>query len=128
MQKTRNRKLAYGPLTPVLWNSVIFDPLFALLIFSSVWGKGPISWFFSRPFVVLLGEASYALYLIHAPLWWIAGALFANLNLYIYPARYFVGVLAYLVLAIGLSILIFRFVEEPARKAIRQAYDNLKVP
>jgi peptidoglycan/LPS O-acetylase OafA/YrhL len=117
---------AYGPLTPVLWNDVILDPLFALLIFSSAWGQGAIARFFSLPFLVLLGEASYALYLIHVPLWGIAGNVFHAVNLYTDPAPYSLGVMAYLVTAVGLSVLIFRFIEEPARKGIRQAYDNLR--
>jgi peptidoglycan/LPS O-acetylase OafA/YrhL len=117
---------AYGPLTPVLWNDVILDPLFALLIFTSAWGQGAIARFFSLPLVVLLGEASYALYLIHVPLWGIAGTVFQAINLYTHPARYSVGVMAYLVIAVGLSILIFRFIEEPARNGIRKAYDHLK--
>ena len=117
---------AYGPLTPVLWNDVILDPLFALLIFSSAWGQGAIARFFSLPFLVLLGEASYALYLIHVPLWGIAGTVFNALSLYTYPTRYPLGVMAYLVIAVGLSVLIFRFIEEPARKGIRHVYDNLQ--
>jgi peptidoglycan/LPS O-acetylase OafA/YrhL len=117
---------AYGPLTPVLWNDVILDPLFALLIFSSAWGQGAIARFFSLPFLVLLGEASYALYLIHVPLWGIAGTVFNALNLYTYPAQYSLGVMAYLVVAVGFSVLIFRFIEEPARKGICQVYDTLQ--
>jgi peptidoglycan/LPS O-acetylase OafA/YrhL len=117
---------AYGPLTPVLWNDVILDPLFALLIFTSAWGQGAIARFFSLPFLVLLGEASYALYLIHVPLWGMAGTVFNALDLYTYPAQYSLGVMAYLVIAVGLSVLIFRFIEEPARKGIRLAYDSLQ--
>jgi peptidoglycan/LPS O-acetylase OafA/YrhL len=72
--------------------------------------------------MVRLGEASYALYILHRPLWdWLTR---------VYPAPapdasarlpFF---LAYLGLLIILSLLALRFVEQPARRAIRQAFTD----
>jgi peptidoglycan/LPS O-acetylase OafA/YrhL len=104
----------FGPMYHV---SVI--PFFALLIYSLVCGESRLASLLSSPPMIRLGEASYALYVLHWPLWdWVT---------HIYPAPapnaptrlpFF---LAYLGLAIALSLLASHFLEQPARRAIRQA-------
>jgi peptidoglycan/LPS O-acetylase OafA/YrhL len=95
----------------------VLAPLFALLIFSLAWGSGPIVDLLSTKTATLLGGASYALYLIHLPL----------VN---YLTRFWIlltrqrpsGILLFTVFvltAIGLSIVIFHFIEQPARRALR---------
>jgi peptidoglycan/LPS O-acetylase OafA/YrhL len=94
-------------------------PFFTLLIYSLVCGESRLASLLSSPAMVRLGEASYALYILHRPLWdWVT---------HVYPAPapgdparvpFF---LAYLGLLIALSLLALRFLEQPARRAIRQA-------
>jgi peptidoglycan/LPS O-acetylase OafA/YrhL len=70
-----------------------------------------------RPFVIL-GEASYALYLLHDPVWsWL------DRRLHLVPAGsigcvLFIG--GYLVGIVVLSLLVMRLIEQPARRAIRR--------
>ena len=96
----------------------ILAPLFAILIYSLASGTGPVAKFLSTKTMVTLGGASYALYLIHLPL--------AN-----YLTRFWFaltrgqprGILAFAVFtltAIGLAVVIYRFIEQPARRALRR--------
>jgi peptidoglycan/LPS O-acetylase OafA/YrhL len=70
--------------------------------------------------MIRLGEASYALYVLHWPLWdWVtrifpAPAPDASARLPFF--------LVYLGLLIALSLLAWRYLEHPARRAIRQAF------
>jgi peptidoglycan/LPS O-acetylase OafA/YrhL len=67
--------------------------------------------------MVVLGEASYALYILHIPLWdWMTYALS---RLHMAPGFVAVSVL-HLGVAMGLSILTLHVVEQPARRALRQ--------
>ena len=102
----------------LLLHNGLVDPLFALLIYSLAVGEGPLAAVLSLPAMVVLGEASYALYILHIPLWdWMSYALS---RLHMAPG--FVAVsLLHLGVAIGLSILTLRLVEQPARRALRQA-------
>jgi peptidoglycan/LPS O-acetylase OafA/YrhL len=102
----------------LLLHNGLVDPLFALLIYSLAVGEGPLAAVLSLPAMVVLGEASYALYILHIPLWdWMTYALS---RLHMAPG--FVALsLLHLGVALGLSILTLRVVEQPARRALRQA-------
>jgi peptidoglycan/LPS O-acetylase OafA/YrhL len=69
--------------------------------------------------MVVLGEASYALYILHIPLWdWMTYTLS---RLHMAPG--FVALsLLHLGVALGLAILTLRVVERPARRTLRQAF------
>lgn len=115
--------LALGPLPVVLLNQVILDPLFALLIYTLAFGAGPLAAFFALPLMCLLGEASYALYILHWPTWtWLNQAL-RQASPHLMSAmgsRLFFAL--YLCVAITLAVLSVRYVEKPARRAIRRAF------
>jgi peptidoglycan/LPS O-acetylase OafA/YrhL len=108
---------SFGPMYHV---AVI--PFLAVLIYNMARGGSCLASLLSSPAMVRLGEASYALYILHRPLWdWLTR---------VYPAPapdasarlpFF---LAYLGLLIALSLLALRFVEQPARRAIRQAFTD----
>jgi peptidoglycan/LPS O-acetylase OafA/YrhL len=91
----------------------LLDPLWALLVFSLACcggrGDGPLG----RTPLVVLGRASYSLYVIHKPLYyWLARWTGAG------PAPSRVFVTAYLVTSIALSVALWWGLEEPLRRRI----------
>lgn len=101
--------------------NVLLVPFFTLLIYGVAFNEGPVA---SLPLLVLLGEASYALYLLHFPIHdWLSHIVthfHISRNPYVTQTKpYF---LAYVAISITASILTFRYVEEPARKAIKRAF------
>ncbi|RKG83288.1 acyltransferase family protein [Corallococcus terminator] len=94
-------------------------PVFAWLLWTLAKGRGPLAAFLSRASVVRLGEASYALYILHIPL-----------AFYVRAAERLSGVgleqrtpWGYSALAIasfvGVSLAVFSWLEEPARRWLR---------
>ena len=100
-------------------------PLFAALVWSLASGAGPMARALSRPACVLLGEASYSLYLLHGPIHnfvqisqnrWFNGAS---------PALVF---WPYAASSVGACVLVFLVFEEPARKWLRSRIEILRSP
>ena len=91
---------------------------FGMLIYGLADGGGPIECALSHNWLVKLGEASYAMYILHAPLvWWTYYIDGRGPNLLLtHPMVVFV---IYLVVLIGLSLAVYACVEEPARKYLR---------
>ena len=114
-------ELAKGPLPLSLLDNTLLDPLFALLIYNMALCEGSLAAFFSLPAMVLLGEASYALYILHYPVhdWLIHVLRHLHPGIRTESPGFF---LAYTGLIVGLSMLSVRLVEQPARRAIRQAF------
>jgi peptidoglycan/LPS O-acetylase OafA/YrhL len=95
---------------PLLANGLL-APLFALLIAGLAQAKGPIAWFLARPFMVVLGEASYGIYILQIPL-----ALLIKRP----PPYHSIRMLClYCALLVLCSLISWRFVESPLRKKIR---------
>lgn len=112
--------LAMGPLPIVLFNQIILDPLFALLIYSLAFNEGPVASFFSARPLMLLGDASYAVYILHWPTWYLLLHFIQQADpQFKTSAPYF---FAYLGLVIVLALVSYRFVETPARRAIRGVF------
>jgi peptidoglycan/LPS O-acetylase OafA/YrhL len=87
-------------------------PLLALLVFALAHGRGLGAALLAHPISVALGEASYAIYIIHLPLhdWMSHGT--GRLGFWLYSAVLLV-----------IALLIHRIVERPARRAIRRSLD-----
>jgi peptidoglycan/LPS O-acetylase OafA/YrhL len=107
--------LSFGPLC-----DAVVMPILALLVYALAWGHGRLAAFFALPVMVALGEASYALYILHEPIWdWTTRFLPA-------PPRgaptCLPFLLAYLCLLLALSLLTMRMIEQPARTAIRRIF------
>jgi peptidoglycan/LPS O-acetylase OafA/YrhL len=101
--------IAYPGLLParIDLNSAL-RPLNALLLLGFAFGGGVAARALSSQAAVYLGKSSYAMYILHVPvLWW-----------YLRWSRGF-SVLLYLTLVIGLSALVYRFIEEPANRWLR---------
>jgi peptidoglycan/LPS O-acetylase OafA/YrhL len=101
----------------LLLNGGLLAPLFALLIYSLASGQGIIAATLSTRAAQLLGGASYALYLIHLPLSNYLTRLWTTLTGA--PPSGFIALAGYLVVAIALALIIFRFIEQPARRYLR---------
>lgn len=99
---------------PLLHNGLL-APAFALLIYGLAQSNGPFARALGSPPAILLGEASYALYLLQVPilLWVHRGARAFGIELGWEVAC------AQLVLLLGTSMWVFRWVEEPARRWLR---------
>jgi peptidoglycan/LPS O-acetylase OafA/YrhL len=113
---------AQHPATTVLgwWlASASLAPVAAVLILVMAFRGGIISAMLSlRPFV-LLGEASYSLYLIHVLV------MYAALNTIGVTGPRWIVLPAMGAVAIGASILMHLFIEQPCRRRIVQAYFHL---
>jgi peptidoglycan/LPS O-acetylase OafA/YrhL len=93
-------------------------PAMMLLIYCLASGRGVIArWLMSKP-MVLLGEASYSLYLLHWPLWLaFSSYLIDDLLMTKGPLLFF----ACEILTIGASIVTFKFLEQPASRFIKKS-------
>jgi len=112
-----------GPLPVALVNQVVLDPLFALLIYSVAFGKGPLAAAFSWPVITALGEASYALYLLQWPVHDWLSHFFPKTTVTraIAPdARDYVYFTLFLVISVVAALLAHAFIEQPARRAIQR--------
>ncbi len=109
--------LAVGPRLPhlVLHNGLL-APVFGWLILTlarpGALGVRALSW---RP-LVLLGEASYSLYIVHMPLWMWYSSAGRRLLGGAHPALDFP---LYLALCLASSLLLYKTLELPARRAVR---------
>jgi peptidoglycan/LPS O-acetylase OafA/YrhL len=84
-------------------------PVFAITILSLASGNPLLDAIFSQRWFVILGEASFALYLVHAPLHYYFAGLIVHHRVFVYP---------YILSAIGLSLISFFYLETPARQWI----------
>jgi peptidoglycan/LPS O-acetylase OafA/YrhL len=107
--------LAWDPLPYVLLHNGVLVPLFALAILGLAARPGLAARALGSPAAQRLGDASFALYALQEPLWRIArattGAAAAE------PSAAFV--VAYVLVAVGVSLAVARLLERPARRALR---------
>lgn len=106
--------LAVSPALPYLpLHNALLIPAFAALIYALAQGGGPIGGLLSWRPIVLLGEASYALYIMHFDL--------ATRFERAWPGVVETpgGLILLVTGCVAVSIATFRFIEEPARRAIR---------
>ena len=106
-------------ILPLGASSPVLALIFATIIYAapqiSGYGRAVTSW---SPFVVL-GEASYAMYILHVPLWlWWDHIIRVTLTLTLKVPLDFC---AYLIFVLGCSLLLTRFVEPSLRRAMRSA-------
>lgn len=109
--------LLLGPRIPYpLLHNGLLAPAFAVLIYRLGRGHGRMARALSGPRMGVLGGASYALYVLHIPLGiWLAWT-YRWLGIEPSPAAGFVTLLS---VALAAALLVFRHVEEPARRALR---------
>jgi peptidoglycan/LPS O-acetylase OafA/YrhL len=93
---------------------------FAALVVTLAFQAGPVARLLSLPMAVLLGEASYSLYILHQPVWAYYQQAYSRV-LRLGQSGTAAFNFGFLSLAILVSLLTYRFVERPARRAIRRA-------
>jgi peptidoglycan/LPS O-acetylase OafA/YrhL len=97
-----------------VWSSVVVLP-FAMLVCDLALGTSRLSRIFSTPTMVLLGGASYAVYLLQTPVRQWTHLLFSRV-----PAKFAGADAAFTaVTLVGFSIFVYLYWEEPWRKALR---------
>jgi len=106
--------------------SLAQDGLFALgfvaLIFCLASGRGALAAILGHPILVKLGEASYALYLLHLPVWGLTLAVNA-LTFHLAESSWSF-LIADIVITVGVSLAALTFVETPYRKPISAGLKN----
>lgn len=92
-----------------------------ILLVPTSLNDGPLKRLLSHPVMVLLGGASFAIYILQLPVHLIVGAFF--------PGPYaFIGKLAYVPILIAVSLIVFLWYEEPARERIKRLAARRPVP
>jgi peptidoglycan/LPS O-acetylase OafA/YrhL len=106
--------LPYG-----LLHNGLLSPLYALLIVGLASGGGRVGRLLSRRLPILLGEASYALYLLQVPLWVVVAVAlravarpFGHNLLLTFPV--------FLPIVLVASVCTYLLIEKPARRRIRE--------
>lgn len=102
-----------------VFTQALLIPLFALLIYALASGPGILSGFLSLPFLVLLGEASYALYILQVP---IMDAVFRVLGNN--GRTFLLGIFT----LTGCPIASYLYFETPVRRWIRNRWAGRKEP
>ena len=105
---------------PVLHNCAIV-PFAALVIYGL--GRYPARCLEWSP-LVLAGEASYSLYILHSGIWWWFTRVAMELHFNYLQSPSFLA--AYLVTAVAISILTYRTVEMPCRNLLRDWFKGKK--
>lgn len=99
----------------------LLDPLYAGLLVALAHDRGPLARLLSWRVLVVLGEASYAIYLLHVPIaMWIREL--ANVESTSGPL-YFAG---YAALVIAVSLAAFTWLETPARLWLRRRLGDIR--
>jgi peptidoglycan/LPS O-acetylase OafA/YrhL len=117
--------LEQGRIPVLILQIGVMMPAFALIIVGLARGDGALHRLLSRKGLVLLGEASYGIYILHVPLiFWVCYFAQRDLRLDAIPTPFAadapITYAVYLAVLIGLSILSLRWFEEPARRWIRR--------
>jgi peptidoglycan/LPS O-acetylase OafA/YrhL len=96
-------------------HTAMSGPAFAALVYGIALEPKWVSWLNNRA-LVLFGDASYSFYLLHATFIW---PFFHNMRTQELRNQGFVGIGLWLVMMLAISILVYRFIEEPSRRKLR---------
>ena len=106
---------------PLLHNGLLL-PLFAALILGLALGGGwPCQWL-SASVLTFLGNASYAMYILHAPIYTWLGLVF-RYAFHLQPAGW-LWFVAYVCSVIAVASVFFKWMEEPAHRALRSKLNH----
>lgn len=100
----------------VMLDTGILTPLFALLILALASGDGLLHRLLRHPLMVRLGEASYALYILHVPLVAASASIAKRIGV---DATSLAFRVACAIGATVAALVVYRWIEEPMRKRLR---------
>jgi peptidoglycan/LPS O-acetylase OafA/YrhL len=105
-----------------LLNNGLFSPLFSIIIFALALGRGIVAKFLSIPLFLILGEVSYAIYLLQNPILSFL-KLFCEkgVNLGFASSSFFGSfsfLLSYLLTLVIISLCAYSLIEAPVRKKL----------
>ena len=104
----------HDAMKPIFSSDMVLVPLYGVVIVTAAGCGGSLSRVLSLPVLVLLGEASYAVYILHLPLaFW--GARLRRILPAVEDSTYFV---LYSIALLALSIGVYELLEKPMRGAI----------
>jgi len=101
-------------------DSGIFAPLFLIMILAISLDQTRLSTLFRKPAFVLLGDASYSIYILHIPVRWILEQYVESHGTILSRPYFFYY--AYFFITVGLSILAFKLIEAPSRTFLRDFF------
>jgi peptidoglycan/LPS O-acetylase OafA/YrhL len=110
-----------GRIPFILRYNGIADLAFAAIIFGLAASRGLLHKLLSLPILVLLGEASYSVYIFQTPLFDYLRPLLQRLAISNRAERILVFT-AYVLVLVGLSVACFKYVETPIRRQITRWY------
>lgn len=107
------------------FHNSLLSPLYCAAIYGLANARDGIQKILGNRWFCLLGESSYALYILHFPFMVGLSSLIHRMHL---PLEGTAKLVAYLFLSIGLSILAHLWIERPARSWIRRSFSGGEVP
>ncbi len=117
-----------SPTGQILYEDGVLSPIFCALIWALSDRTTVISRLLSTKWPVLLGEASYGLYLIHDPVLHLVSPILVhalrNASWREFRVLYILSFPVYLALCIALSIASYLWFEGPARRWIRSRFGS----
>ena len=96
-------------------HTALGGPAFAAVVYGIALQPSWASWLNNRV-LVLFGNASYSFYLLHSMTVW---PFFHDMQTQAVRNQGFVGIGLWLVMMLAISSLVYRFIEEPARRKLR---------
>ena len=94
----------------------LLAPFFLIIILALATDMTRLSQGLSHPWLILLGDSSYALYILHVPFRWILERILADMGSTI---RYEVMYLVYAPVTILICVFVYKYIERPARDWLR---------
>jgi peptidoglycan/LPS O-acetylase OafA/YrhL len=109
---------AYLPIFPRSFSLDVglLAPLFLVIVLTLALDKSRLSQGLSHPWLILLGDASYALYILHVPVRWLFQDILALAG---QVMEFGVMFSIYLPILILLCIFVFQYIERPTRNWLR---------
>lgn len=100
----------------------LLAPFFLVIILALALDTTILSQRLKHPWLALLGDSSYALFILHLPFLWLFTSLLRLTGITITDsAKFFIHILV----SISLSIVVFKYIERPARDWLRTNYKTL---
>lgn len=94
----------------------LLAPFFLVIVLALAFDTTSLSQRLKHPWLVLLGDSSYALFILHIPFLWLFTSLLGMTGTAIADSTKFS---IHFLVSISLSILVFKYVERPARDWLR---------